>query len=199
MPRIAARAQTPSQTAGPYVHIGLAPHVAGFRGVERETGAEIAAPAVAGERIRVTGLVLDGLGAPVADALVEVWQADPAGRYAVPAGGAAEGFRGFGRVAADLTSGAWTIDTVKPGAVPAPDGRPMAPHLALWIAARGINTGLHTRVYFPDEAEANAACPVLGAVPPGRRDTLVAEADGPGAYRVTIRLQGERETVFFDV
>ena len=193
--------QTPSQTAGPYVHIGLTPRRAGFEGFAAETGAAIAGPEVAGERIRVEGMVLDGAGAPVRDAVVEVWQADPQGRYPSPAdprGGAAPGFCGFGRAAADFDTGAIVIETVKPGPVPAPGGT-MAPHLALWIVARGINTGLLTRMLFADEAEANAACPFLARIEPERRETLIAETTGPGAYRFTIRLQGPGETVFLEV
>src|SRR5690606_22289905 len=172
--------ETASQTAGPYVHIGLAPGAAGFRIFDRELGWDIAGPNAAGERIRVEGLVIDGTGSPVKDVLIEVWQANAAGIYAHPEGGGAveDGFRGWGRVITDVGTGERAFDTVKPGPVRArgrmasgvaqrvrdshPDwqGRaqednvPMAPHLNLWIVARGINIGLNTRMYFDDETEA---------------------------------------------
>lgn len=221
--------ETPSQTAGPYVHIGLAPGAAGFRIFERELGWDIAGPNARGERIRVEGVVIDGTGSPVKDVLIEVWQANADGIHAHPEspGEVEEGFRGWGRVITDFETGEWGFDTVKPGPVKArrrmrsgvsdrvrqthPDwlGRedeaqaPMAPHLNLWIVARGINIGLNTRMYFDDEAEANAADPVLNLIEwENRRATLIArrtERDGKTVYRFDIRLQGENETVFFDI
>ena len=192
--------ETASQTAGPYVHIGLAPGAAGFDIYEQELGWDIAGPNAAGARIRVEGTVSDGNGDLIKDALLEVWQANAAGLYAHPEGGGQteEGFRGWGRVIADFESGEWGFDTVKPGGVGA-----QAPHLSLWIVARGINTGLNTRMYFADEAEANAADPVLNSIdPPDRRATLIAEPtmrDGMPVYRFDITVQGDGETVFFDV
>lgn len=197
--------ETASQTAGPYVHIGLAPGAAGFDIYERELGWDIAGPNAAGERIRVEGLVIDGTGSPVKDVLLEVWQANAAGRYAHPEGGGAveDGFRGWGRVITDFETGAWGFDTVKPGKVPGRMGRVQAPHLNLWIVARGINIGLNTRMYFEDEAEANAADPVLNLIEwENRRATLIARRslrDGQPVYRFDIRLQGADETVFFDI
>lgn len=206
--------ETPSQTAGPFVHIGLAPRAAGFSMWDREPGDDIAGPEAAGERIRVEGLVLDGTGSPVRDVVLEIWQADAAGRYAHPEGGGPvePGFRGWGRASADFTTGEWAFETVKPGRVrarapmrpdPAAPPRFMAPHIALWLVARGINAGLHTRLYFDDEAEANAADPVLNLIEQERRRrTLIARRamrDGRPVYRFDIRLQGEDETVFFDV
>jgi protocatechuate 3,4-dioxygenase alpha subunit len=195
--------ETASQTAGPYVHIGLAPGAAGFRIFERELGRDIAGPEAAGTRIRVEGGVYDGTGAPVSDVLIEVWQANAAGVYAHPedprCAEVEPGFRGWGRVIPDFQTGLWGFDTVKPGAVPGRSGRTMAPHLNLWLVARGINIGLSTRMYFGDEAEANAADPVLGLVESDeRRKTLIAAPTGT-TYRFDIRLQGERETVFLDV
>ena len=194
--------ETASQTAGPYVHIGLAPGAAGFEIFDTELGRDIAGPEAAGERISIEGIVYDGTGAPVRDVLIEVWQANAAGIYPHPedprAGEVGPGFRGWGRVIPDFETGRFLLRTVKPGPVPGPDGRPMAPHLKLWLAARGINVGLHTRLYFDDEAAANAADPVLNLIDPPRRATLIAARDG-GGYRFDIRLQGERETVFFDV
>lgn len=197
--------ETASQTAGPYVHIGLAPGAAGFDIYERELGWDIAGPNAAGERIRVEGLVIDGTGSPVKDVMLEVWQANAAGVYAHPEGGGAveDGFRGWGRVITDFDTGAWGLDTVKPGKVPGRMGRVQAPHLNLWIVARGINVGLNTRIYFDDEAEANATDPVLNLIEwETRRKTLVARRemrDGKPVYRFDIRLQGEDETVFFDI
>lgn len=199
--------ETASQTAGPYVHIGLAPGAAGFGIFDRELGHAIAGPNAAGERIRVEGCVHDGTGAPVRDVLIEVWQANAAGIYPHPedprSGEVEEGFRGWGRVIPDFETGAFAFATVKPGPVPGPDGRPMAPHLSLWLVARGINVGLNTRMYFADESEANAADPVLDLIEQRqRRATLIApreERDGAAVYRFDIRLQGADETVFFDI
>lgn len=222
--------ETASQTAGPYVHIGLAPGAAGFKIFEAELGTDIAGPNAKGERIRVEGTVIDGAGAPVKDVLIEVWQANAAGIYPSPfdqrAGDVEEGFRGWGRVISDFDTGLFAFDTVKPGSVPGrphagglrpspkeeqkdalgrgrQEFRPMAPHLNLWIVARGINIGLNTRMYFDDEAEANAKDPVLNLIEQvNRRSTLIAKRemrDGVAVYRFDIRLQGENETVFLDV
>jgi protocatechuate 3,4-dioxygenase alpha subunit len=197
--------QTASQTAGPYVHIGLAPGAAGFDIYGQELGWDIAGPNAAGERIRVEGLVLDGTGNPVKDVMLEVWQANAAGIYAHPEGGGAveDGFRGWGRVITDFATGEWGFDTVKPGPCPGRNGATQAPHLNLWIVARGINVGLFTRLYFDDEAEANATDPVLTTIEwETRRPTLIARRemrDDAPVYRFDIRLQGEGETVFFDI
>jgi protocatechuate 3,4-dioxygenase alpha subunit len=193
--------ETPSQTAGPYVHIGLAPAAAGFEIFRQTLGDVIAGPDVPGQRIRVEGLVIDGTGAAVKDALIEVWQADAAGIHPHPEdprhADCAPGFRGWGRVITDFDTGLWGVDTIKPGAVMGRNGRRMAPHLNLWIVARGINIGLQTRVYFDDED--NAADPVLNLIEHvDRRQTLLARRTGDGVYRFDIRLQGEGETVFLD-
>ncbi|EPX83187.1 protocatechuate 3,4-dioxygenase, alpha subunit [Rubellimicrobium thermophilum DSM 16684] len=194
--------ESPSQTAGPYVHIGLAPGAAGFAIFRQELGREIAAPDVPGERIRVEGIVFDGTGSPVTDVLIEVWQADAAGIYPHPEdprhADCAKGFRGWGRIVPDFETGLWAFETIKPGAVPGRSGRMMAPHISFWLVARGINIGLSTRMYFEDED--NAADPVLNLIEqPPRRETLIARRTGPGRYRFDIRLQGEDETVFLDV
>ena len=198
--------ETASQTAGPYVHIGLAPGAAGFQIYDQELGHDIAGPNARGQRIRVEGLVIDGTGSAVKDVLLEVWQANADGHYAHPEGGkeVEDGFRGWGRVITDFETGEWGFDTVKPGAVMGRHGRPMAPHLNLWIVARGINLGLNTRMYFEDEAQANADDPVINLIEwERRRATLIArrdgERDGVPRYRFDIRLQGEDETVFFDI
>lgn len=196
--------ETPSQTAGPYVHIGLAPGAAGFSIFDRELGQDIAGPDAPGERIRVEGLVTDGMGAPVKDVLLEVWQADAAGIYPHPDdprhADCARGFRGWGRVITDFETGLWAFDTIKPGAVPGRMGRVQAPHLNLWIVARGINIGLNTRMYFPDDAAQHAADPVLSLIEQRHRvSTLIAQKQAPGQYRFDIRLQGENETLFLDI
>ena len=197
--------ETASQTAGPYVHIGLAPGAAGFDIYANELGHDIAGPNATGERIRVKGRVIDGMDAPIKDVLIEVWQANADGIYAHPDGGGdvEEGFRGWGRVIPDFQTGEWSFDTIKPGSTPGRNVGPQAPHLNLWLVARGINVGLNTRMYFADEAEANANDPVLNLIEwENRRSTLIAERtekDGNSIYRFDIRLQGEAETVFFDV
>jgi protocatechuate 3,4-dioxygenase alpha subunit len=205
-PKLPHLKETPSQTAGPYVHIGLTPEVAGLEHGPAGLGREIAAPGVGGERIRVEGTLYDANGTAVADALIEVWQADAEGRYnhsEDPRAGEVEpGFSGWGRVVPDLASGLFAFETVKPGAVREPDGRVQAPHLSLWLVARGINIGLSTRLYFADEAEANAADPVLARVEPHRRETLVArrqDAGPPAVWRFDVHLGGPAETVFLDM
>lgn len=184
--------ESPSQTAGPYVHIGLTPSLEGITGPNVKDLGSGPVPAGSGPRIILGGHILDGSGAPVSDAVVELWQADAEGNHN----------SAWGRVATDAT-GAYSFDTVKPGRVAGPDGRPMAPHVTLWIVARGINIGVHTRLYFGDEAEANATDFVLNRImDPRRRRTLVAaksEVDGRPVYTLDIRLQGEDETVFFDI
>lgn len=189
--------ESAAQTAGPFVHIGLAPGDAGFDIYAQELGRDIAGPNATGSRITVTGRVMDGTGTPLPDVLIEVWQANAAGHYAGQ-GDVEAGFRGWGRVIPDFDTGVFEFETIKPGPVTNHDGAVMAPHLTLWLVARGINTGLTTRLYFPDEAEANAADPVLGLVEPQRRDTLIARPDGT-RYRFDIHLQGDTETVFLDV
>ena len=191
--------ETPSQTAGPYVHIGLAPGAAGFDIYREELGHDITGPNAAGERIRVEGLVIDGTGAPVKDVLLEAWQANAAGVYAHPesAGEVEQDFRGWGSVITDFATGEWGFDTVKPGATLGRNGQMQAPHINLWIVARGINVGLNTRLYFEDED--NSSDPVLNSIEwEHRRATLVAKRTG-NTYRFDIRLQGDGETVFFDI
>jgi protocatechuate 3,4-dioxygenase, alpha subunit len=199
--------ESASQTAGPYVHIGLAPGAAGFEIYRRELGHDIAGPHAPGERIRIEGMIYDGFGAPVKDALIEAWQADAAGAHPHPEdprhAEVAEGFRGWGRVITDFETGLWGFDTVKPGRVKGREGRLQAPHVSLWIVARGINIGLQTRLYFDDEEAANSEDPLLAVVGiPERRRTLIAtrgERDGKPVYRFDIRLQGDGETVFLDL
>ena len=198
--------ESASQTAGPYVHIGLAPNQAGFDIFEKNFTNVIAPPGVAGERIAIEGRVIDGSGTPVRDVLIELWQANAAGRYNHPADRQDKpldpAFRGFGRACSDFKTGIWTFETIKPGSVA---GRAMAPHVNLWIVARGINIGLNTRMYFSDENDANAADPVLNLIEwEVRRQTLIGQResalrDGVAVYRFDIQLQGPQETVFFDI
>ena len=205
--KLAYLKETASQTAGPYVHIGLIPHQAGFEIFEKNFGNAIAGAKTTGQRIRIEGRVFDGTGTPLRDVLIETWQANAAGRYNHPADTQDKpldpDFRGWARSGSDFETGIYTIDTIKPGTVPGRHGRPMAPHLNFWIVARGINVGLNTRMYFADEPEANAADPVLNLIELDvRRKTLLAEPvtrDGKIVYRFDIRLQGENETVFFDI
>ncbi len=201
--------ETPSQTAGPYVHIGLAPGAAGFDILARELGQVIAGPQCMGERITVEGRVLDGAGAPVTDVLIEVWQANAAGRYhhSEDTGELAvePDFTGWGRVIPEFEAGVFSFETVKPGPVRGPGDQSQAPHLNLWLVARGINLGLNTRMYFGDENEANTVDPLLCRIAnPDRRKTLIARRN-PGregsavVYRFDIHLQGAAETVFLDI
>ena len=194
--------ETASQTAGPYVHIGLAPGAAGFEIFDRELGQVIAGPEAKGARIAITGRVIDGTGAPLKDVLLEIWQANADGIYNSPRdprGPTEPGFKGWGRAISDFNTGAFRIETIKPGPVPGRGGRMQAPHLNLWIVARGINIGLQTRLYFSDEEAANAADPVLNLIEQThRRATLIAEKADDG-YHFDIHLQGDRETVFLDV
>jgi protocatechuate 3,4-dioxygenase alpha subunit len=192
--------ETPSQTAGPYLHIGLAPDQAGLPVFAAPLGRTVAGPEVAGARIRIEGRITDGDGALVRDALVEIWQADAEGCYPEPG----SAFRGWGRTGTDFETGLWAFDTIRPGRVPGRRGHArMAPHINLWIVARGINIGLATRLYFADEAQANAEDPVLRLVGAERRGTLIASRRATGGeaacYGFDIRLQGEGETVFFDL
>ncbi len=174
---------TPSQTVGPFFGVGL----------PFEKGEQVAPPGSAGV-IRIEGQVLDGNGQPVPDALLEIWQPDGRGRYGRAGNG---GSTGFGRCRTD-SEGAFSITTVKPGATPAPDGHTQAPHLNVTVFARGLLRHLVTRMYFPDETEVNATDPVLNLVEPARRETLLAKNCG-GVLHFDVRLQGERETVFFAI
>jgi protocatechuate 3,4-dioxygenase alpha subunit len=187
---------TPSQTVGPFLAIGLPWPDGPFVVPEGTAGA-----------ITITGQVIDGADQPLPDAMVETWQADDDGRFdhAEDPRGAAKprtaGFRGFGRCATDV-NGYYRILTVKPGPLPAPDGGRQAPHLGGSVLSRGRLDPVVTRIYFADEAAANAADPVLASVDDDRRATLVAIPDPagqPGEYRFDIRLRGDGETVFFDV
>ncbi len=199
--------ETASQTAGPYVHIGLDPKNAGFDIFENNFSNVMVSEGTLGERIYVEGCVYDGSGAAMRDVLLEVWQANAAGRYSHPADRQNRpldaNFRGWGRASSHFETGLYSFETIKPGSVMGRDARPMAPHINFWIVARGINLGLNTRMYFADEDEANRRDPVIALIElEARRKTLIAqrtERSGVAVYRFDIRIQGEAETVFFDV
>jgi protocatechuate 3,4-dioxygenase alpha subunit len=182
--------ETPAQTIGPFFAVGLL----------WPEGPEVVPEGTPGA-VRIAGRVLDGAGGPVPDALVETWQADPDGRFAHPddpRGPGTGGFRGFGRCATDA-EGRWAVRTTKPGPLPAPGGGVEAPHLDVSVFARGLLCRLVTRIYFPDETEANAADPLLTSIPDPRvRARLVAGPDGDG-LRFDIHLQGTQETPFLAI
>lgn len=192
--------ESPSQTAGPYVHIGCVPNFCGISGVfPNDLGDAMVNSDTLGERITISGCVYDGTGSVLKDAMVEIWQADANGIYPGndPRGPADPNFMGWGRKAGDYDTGDWTFETIRPGVVPFPDGRMQAPHVTFWIVARGINLGLQTRMYFPDSD--NSADPILARIEHRNRvDTLIAEKTADNAYRFDIRLQGDGETIFFD-
>ena len=192
---------TPSQTVGPYFAYGLTSN--GKYDWNDAFSNNLVTADVSGERVRVEGRVFDGDGAPIVDCMLEIWQADAQGRFADPQDKRAApntSFKGFGRCATD-GNGGYAFDTIKPGQVADPDGKPQAPHLLLAVFARGMLLHLYTRIYFDGEA-ANAADPVLALVPADRRATLIAARE-PGAgnavYRLDIHLQGDNETVFFEI
>jgi protocatechuate 3,4-dioxygenase, alpha subunit len=196
--------ESASQTAGPYVHIGCTPNFTGITGVyDKDLGSgPMATEKTRGERITIKGRVIDGSGTPLRDAMIEIWQADADGFYNSPSetrGKADPNFFGWGRCPADMVTGEFSFETIKPGTVPFNDGRPMAPHVTLWIVARGINIGLQTRMYFSDEEEANAKDPVLTRIEHRVRvPTLIGQRDGD-IVTFDIHLQGEHETIFFDI
>lgn len=195
--------ETSSQTGGPYVHIGLTPNFAEIGGVfPEDLGKQMVNAKTKGERITITGRVLDGTGAPIRDCVVEIWQADADGFYNSPSdtrGDADPNFTGFGRCPSNQETGIYSFETIKPGAVPFINGAPMAPHITFWIVARGINMGLHTRMYFSDEEAANAKDPILGRIEHRDRvKTLIGTRSGD-EVTFDIRLQGDGETIFFDI
>ncbi|NYZ12659.1 protocatechuate 3,4-dioxygenase subunit alpha [Azospirillum sp. RWY-5-1] len=192
--------QTPSQTVGPYFAYGLTPTQYGYD-LPSIAGPELATEETDGQPIRIVGQVFDGQGQPIGDAMIEIWQADAQGRYAHPADSRNPNatFRGFGRCGTGTDPrNRFVFETVKPG----PTGDGSAPHTTVIVFMRGMLTHAYTRLYFSDEAEANAADPVLASVPEDRRDTLIAKREDTAAgvvYRFDIHMQGDRETVFFEV
>lgn len=194
--------ESPSQTAGPYVHIGCVPNFAGLHGVfENDLGASLLNDNTQGERIRITGQVFDGEGVSLTDALLEIWQADANGLYQSPLetrGKADPNFAGWGRAPVDMETGDYQFETIRPGSKPDNDGRLMNPFITFWIVARGINIGLQTRMYFPEHNILDD--PFLsGIVDKERLQTLVARRLDGNEYRFDIHLQGDAETVFFDI
>ena len=180
---------TPSATVGPFLAIGLT----------WDDGPFVVAADAPGA-IWLRGTVTDGNGDLVDDALVETWQADPDGRFDHPddprGRSAWPGFRGFGRSSMADNDGQYAICTLKPGRVPDGEGGLQAPHVDVSVFSQGLLDRLVTRIYFADEADANAEDPVLRSIPEERRGTLVAQP-GDDGYRLDIRLQGDGETVFF--
>ena len=185
--------ETASQTGGPYVHIGCIPTFAGLGDVYPEDlGKRAIEDGAKGQVITIIGQIFDGAGWAFRDAMFESWQPDAKGRFPGQEG-ADPKVNGFCRFAADGETGEFTLRTVKPGSVAG-----QAPHISLWIVARGINTGLQTRIYFEDED--NAKDPLLSRIEQRTRvETLIARKTGDGAYRFDIRLQGDGETVFLDI
>ena len=189
---------TPSQTVGPFFAYGLTSN--GAYDWNDAFSNNLVTPDTSGERIRITGRITDGDGAPVPDAMLEIWQADAQGRFNDPKdtrGPANTTFKGFGRTGT-TPDGTFTFDTIKPGAVPGVDGAPQGPHILMAVFARGMLLHLYTRIYFDGEA-GNADDAVLAQVPADRRHTLIARRGADGAYRFDIRIQGDDETVFFEV
>jgi protocatechuate 3,4-dioxygenase alpha subunit len=191
--------QTPSQTLGPFFAYGLTPEQSGYAH-KAIAGNTLAAPGMPGEHLRIEGRISDGAGAPIDDAMIEIWQADGDGRYAGAdrdEADSATAFSGFGRCGSDAQGGFW-FATIKPGAI----GDGHAPHIGVIVQARGILNHAFTRIYFADERDANGADPVLQSVPEDRRHTLIAvrsETPAGPVYRFDIHMQGDDETVFFDV
>lgn len=191
---------TPSQTVGPYFKYGLTP--GNDYAWNDAFSNDLITPDVSGERIRIVGQVFDGEGKVIPDSMLEIWQADAQGRFADPQDTRATpnaAFKGFGRCGTDAAGG-FEFRTIKPGPVPEPDGRVQAPHILLAVFGRGMTQQAITRIYFADEA-ANAIDPILALVPAERRATLMAQRDAGSTvtYRFDVYLQGEKETVFFDL
>ena len=200
MLRTTAQGITPSQTVGPFFKYGLTPD--GKYAWNDAFTNNLVTKDTSGDRIRIEGCVFDGDGVPVPDAMLEIWQADAQGRFSDPQDKRAlanSTFKGFGRCGTDA-NGFYCFDTIKPGAVPDPDGSAQAPHILLAVFARGMLLHLYTRIYFDGEA-ANAADSVLALVPADRRSTLIAarKAGAANVYHFDVHLQGDNETVFFDV
>ena len=199
---------TPSQTVGPFFAYGLTPKGRcewdpnGSYSWKNTVESNLVTPDASGTRIHIEGTVRDGDGAPINDCMIEIWQADAQGRFASPGTNRAlpnTKFKGFGRSATDK-QGVYAFDTIKPGSVPGPGGKPQAPHIVVCIFSRGMLRQIYTRLYFDDEP-ANVSDPILNMVPAERRGTLIAHKQ-PGAdhqYRFDIRVQGGDETVFFDI
>jgi protocatechuate 3,4-dioxygenase alpha subunit len=198
--------ETASQTAGPYVHIGCTPNFANIHGVfDTDLGSgPLTNDKTKGERLTIRGFVYDGTGTPLKDALIEIWHADASGLYQSPTetrGKADPNFLGWGRCPGDMATGEFVFETIKPGRVPFRDRDPrlQAPHVLFWIVARGINIGLQTRMYFSDEEAANQEDPILNMIElKVRVPTLIGKREGD-TVTFDIHLQGDKETIFFDM
>jgi protocatechuate 3,4-dioxygenase alpha subunit len=196
---------TPSQTVGPFYAYGLTPKGRakwdpdGTYAWKESVGDNLVTPDVVGDRIRLTGTIYDGDGKPIPDAMLEIWQADGNGRYSNEPGSRRlpnTSFKGHGRSACD-DKGVYLFDTVKPGQVEGPGGKKQAPHIVVALFGRGMLRQVYTRLYFEGDP-ANAADPILNLVPVERRATLMAKKDGD-VWRWDVHMQGDKETVFFDV
>ncbi|MYE37360.1 MAG: protocatechuate 3,4-dioxygenase subunit alpha [Rhodobacteraceae bacterium] len=198
--------ELPSQTAGPYVHIGCTPQMAGLETIYGggHLGSKMVNDKTLGIRISISGKIFDGTGTPIKDGIIELWQADAQGLFNSPAenrGKSDLNFKGWGRQPTDILTGEFHFDTIKPGRIPyLSSNKLQAPFISIWVAARGINLGLHTRMYFPEEVEANTEDPVLNRLEHQNRvHTLIAKPLEDGMYQFDIVLQGKNETVFFDI
>ena len=198
--------ELPSQTAGPYVHIGCIPQVAGldkiYGGIH--LGSQLVNEDTKGKRITISGKIYDGVNTPLKDGIVEIWQADHKGLFPSineTRGVADQNFTGWGRQPTSLEDGSFKFETIKPGRIPSKQKEIFhAPHVNFWIAARGINIGLHTKMYFPEEEHANVKDPILSRLEhQSRVYTLISEQLSLGCYEFNIYLQGDKETIFFDV
>ncbi len=200
---------TPSQTVGPFFAYGLTPKGRcewapnGSYSWKETVGDNLITPDATGQKIHIEGRITDGDGVQINDAMIEIWQADSQGRYLHARGEQPRPnakFTGFGRSATDK-NGVFGFDTVKPGAVAGPNGKSQAPHIVVCIFSRGMLRQIYTRLYFSDEA-ANATDSILNLVPADRRGTLIAHKEAgtePSCYRFDIHVQGDNETVFFDI
>jgi protocatechuate 3,4-dioxygenase, alpha subunit len=186
--------QTPSQTVGPFFAYGLTPEQYGYPWTAI-ADSNVATAATQGDHIRIEGRVIDGKGDVVRDAMIEIRQADAAGRF-TPVKGSNAGFTGFGRCGTGTDpDGRWFFNTIKPGKITAQE----APRIDVIVTMRGMLLHAFTRIYFMDEATANKTDPVLMSVPAARRKTLLAQQTKPGVYVLDIHMQGKSETVFFDL
>jgi len=198
--------ETPSQTAGPFLHIGLLPQSKQVIGSNSDNLKAAATRRIKNEsfqEIHIRGFIFDGKRQPIKDGLVEIWQADGNGvynSYFDKRNSFDNSFCGWGRAECSQSDGMWEFSTIKPGPVPFSNGCSMAPHISFWIIARGLNLGLSTRMYFEDEAKKNHDDPVLTQIKElRRRDTLIAKREKADHYLFNIYLQGEDETIFFDI
>ena len=196
--------EIPSQTAGPFLHIGCVPNQIGLNTLGGiDLGSVLLSKKTKGKRITLTGKVFDGKNIPIRDGMVEIWQADANGLYQTSntkSDGSDLNFSGWGRSHCDFESGSWIFKTIKPGPVMMNNGSWMAPHISFWFVARGVNLGLNTRMYFSDEHSLNEKDPLLQELKDTKRiRTLMARKITENSYEFNIYLQGENETIFFEI